>query len=156
MKRLILTVPFLVCSLLQLARIPAAQGQDDLPEGKGKDVVDQICGSCHETYFIFSHGRTTKQNWYSLVDDMTSRGTAATEEQVQTVKDYLVKYFGQVNVNKAPSAEIASVLEITPSQADAIVAYKTDHGAFKNLSDLKKVPGLESVDLDSKKNSIVY
>jgi competence protein ComEA len=155
MKRPALVVPFLVSSLLQLAQVPAAQAQD-LPEGKGKDVVEQVCGSCHETYLILTHGRTTKQNWSLLVDDMASRGTAATEEQIQTIKDYLVRNLGQVNVNKAPSAEIASILEITPAQADAIVNYKTDHGTFKSINDLKKVPGIESVNLDAKKDRIVY
>ena len=150
-----LQVLFLISSLLELAWVPVAQGQE-LPERKGKDAVDQVCGSCHDTDYILSHGRTTRQNWYSLVDDMTSRGTAATEAQIQSIKDYLVKNFAQVNVNKAPSAEIASILDITPAQADAIVNYKTDHGVFKSVSDLKKVPGLESVELDSKKDRIAY
>jgi len=61
-----------------------------------------------------------------------------------------------VNTNKAPSAEIASVLEITAAQADAIVKYRTDHGDFKTLDDVKKVPGLASANLDMKKDRIVF
>src|SRR6266700_7126227 len=119
MKRLTLVVPFLLSSLVQLAQVPLAKAQD-LPEGKGKDVVEQVCGACHGTDLVSSR-RATKQGWSYIVDDMVSRGASATAEQIQRINDYLAKNLGQVNVNKAPSAEIASVLEITGDQADAIV-----------------------------------
>jgi competence protein ComEA len=154
MKRLILVVPFFVSSLIQLAHAPAAQAQD-LPEGKGKDVVEQVCGACHGTDLVSSR-RATKQGWSYIVDDMVSRGASATSEQIQSINDYLAKNFGQVNVNKAASAEIASVLEITSAQADAIVKYRMDHGDFKSVDDLKKAPGLESAKLDTKKDRVVY
>jgi competence protein ComEA len=146
MKRLIFTVPFLLCSLL------TAQ---DLPEGKGKDVVEQVCGACHGVDLVSSR-RATKEGWGYIVDDMVSRGASATNEQIQTINVYLAKNLGQVNVNKAPSAEIASVLEITSAQADAIVKYRTDNGAFKTVDDLKKVPGLAAANLDTKKDRLVY
>jgi competence protein ComEA len=149
MKRLTLVVPFLFCSML-----PLAQAQD-LPEGKGKDVVEQVCGACHGTDLV-SARRATKQGWSYIVDDMVSRGASATNEQVQAINDYLAKNFGQVNVNKGPSTELASVLEITPAQADAIVKYRMDHGDFKSVDDLKKVPGLETAKLDTKKDRVAY
>jgi competence protein ComEA len=146
MKRLILTVPFLFSSLL------TAQ---DLPEGKGKDVVEQVCGACHGVDLVSSR-RATKEGWGYIVDDMVSRGASATNEQIQAINDYLAKNLGQVNVNKAPAAEIASVLQITSDQADAIVKYRTDNGVFKTVDDLKKVPGLASANLDTKKDRLVY
>jgi competence protein ComEA len=85
-----------------------------------------------------------------------SRGASASDDQVKQIKDYLFKNFGQVNVNKAESAEIANVLEITPAQADAIVKYRADHGAYKSVDDLKKAPGLETAKLDTKKDRVVY
>jgi len=149
MKRLTLAVPFLISSL-----IPLAQAQD-LPEGKGKDVVEQVCGACHGTDLISSR-RATKQGWTYIVDDMVSRGASASNEQIQSINDYLTKNFGQVNVNKATSVEIASVLEITSDQADAIVKYRMDHGDYKTVDDLKKAPGLGSANLDMKKDRVVY
>jgi competence protein ComEA len=154
MKRLTLAVPFLISALVQLAQVPVAQAQD-LPAGKGKDVVEQVCGACHGTDLVSSR-RATKQGWSYIVDDMVSRGASATNEQIQAINDYLAKNLGQVNVNKGPSAEIASVLEITSDQADAIVKYRMDHGDFKSVDDLKKVPGLESAKLDTKKDRVVY
>jgi competence protein ComEA len=154
MKRLTLAVPFLISSLFQLAQVPAAQAQD-LPEGKGKDVVEQVCGACHGTDLV-SARRATKQGWGYIVDDMVSRGASASNEQIQSINEYLAKNFGQVNINKGTSAEIASVLEITPAQADGIVKYRTDHGDFKTMDDVKKAPGLETAKLDAKKDRVVY
>lgn len=149
MKRLILVVPFLVYSLAPLANA------QDLPEGKGKDVVEMVCGACHGVDLMASQ-RATKEGWGYVVDDMVSRGASATNEQIQTIKDYLAKNFGQVNANKGSAAELASVLEITPEQADAIVKYRTANGNFKTVEDVKKVPGLASANLDKKKDRLVY
>ena len=118
-------------------------------------MVEQVCGSCHGTDLV-SARRATKQGWSYIVDDMVSRGASATNEQIASINEYLAKNFGQVNVNKAASAEIASVLEITPAQADAIVKYRTDHGDFKSVDDIKKAPGLETAKLDTKKDRVVY
>jgi competence protein ComEA len=153
MKRPTLVVLFLISSLvLSLAPLASAQ---DLPAGKGKDVVDMICSTCHGPDLITSR-RATKEEWNDIVGDMVSRGASASSEQIQTIKDYLTKYFGQVNANKAPSSEIATVLDITPAQADAIVKYRTDHGAFKTIDDLKKVPELASANLDMKKDRLIF
>jgi competence ComEA-like helix-hairpin-helix protein len=143
-----------ITSLLIASLAPAMYAQD-LPEGKGKDVVENICGSCHPVSYVFGR-RATKEGWGYVVDDMVSRGASATNEQIKTINEYLAKNFGQVNANKAPAAEIAGVLEITADQADAIVKYRKDRGDFKTLDDVKKVPGLASANLDAKKDRIVF
>jgi competence protein ComEA len=154
MKQLTLIVPILFSSLAVLSQAPSAKAQD-LPPGTGKDITDQVCGACHGTDLV-SARRATKEGWGYIVDDMVSRGASASDDQVKQIKDYLFKNFGQVNVNKAESAEIANVLEITPAQADAIVKYRADHGAYKSVDDLKKAPGLETAKLDTKKDRVVY
>jgi competence protein ComEA len=153
MKRSNLVLP-LLASVALLAGVPAAKGQAP-PEGKGKDTVEEVCGACHGTDLVYAR-RATKQGWSYIVDDMVSRGASATNEQISAINEYLAKNFGQVNVNKGTSAEIASVLEITPAQADAIVKYRTDHGDFKSVDDIKKAPGLESAKLDTKKDRVIY
>ena len=40
--------------------------------------------------------------------------------------------------------------------ASAIVKYRTDHGNFKTIDDLKKVPGLESVNLAGMKDRLAF
>ncbi len=154
MKKLTFVVPVLFSSLALLSQAPAAKAQD-LPPGPAKDITDQVCGACHGTDLITAR-RATKEGWGYIVDDMVSRGASASDDQVKQIKEYLAKNFGQVNVNKADSAEIASVLEITPAQADAIVKYRTDHGPYKSVDDIKKAPGLETAKLDTKKDRVVY
>jgi competence protein ComEA len=149
MKHVTLAVPFLIAAL-----VPLAQAQD-LPEGKGKDLVEQVCGACHGTDLVSSR-RATKQGWSYIVDDMVSRGASATNEQIAQINEYLAKTLGQVNVNKGPAAELQSVLEISQAQAEAIVKYRTEHGDFKSVDDLKKVPGLETAGLDKKKDRVAY
>ena len=149
MKRLIFVVPFLMLSSFQLVQA------QDLPEGKGKDVLESVCGACHGTDLVAAR-RATKEGWSYLVDDMVSRGASATNEQIATIIDYLAKNLGQVNVNKVKSDEIASVLEISSAQADAVVKYRMDHGDFKTIDDLKKVPELAAAKLDAKKDRVVY
>jgi len=102
MKLLNFVVPCLISSL-----IPLAQAQD-LPEGKGKDTVEQVCGACHGTDLVSSR-RATKQGWSYIVDDMVSRGASATNDQIKEINDYLTKYLGQVNVNKGAASEIAGI-----------------------------------------------
>src|SRR5580692_12236943 len=111
MKRPILAIlPLLISSLA-----PAMYAQD-LPEGKGKDVIENVCGACHGVDLIAGR-RATKEGWGYIVDDMVSRGASATNEQIKTFNEYLAKNLGQVNVNKGASAELASVLEISSGQA---------------------------------------
>jgi competence protein ComEA len=151
MSRLTLFVPLFICSL---APLPLAQAQD-LPDGKGKAVVEEVCGACHGVDLLASR-RATKEGWSYIVDDMVARGASATNEQVQQINEYLAKTFGQVNANKSNAADIASILEVTPAQADAIVKYRGEHGDFKTFDDLKKVPGLESANLDKKKDRVTF
>ena len=150
MNRLAIAIAFALSSLGYLA---LAQ---NLPNGNGKDITEEVCGSCHVSSYILSRGRATRAEWVELVDAMIAFGSTADQKQIQATKDYLTKTFGKVNVNEAPSAEISDVLGITPSQADAIVAYRTEHGAFKTISDLKNVAGLDSANLDSKRDRVGF
>ncbi len=48
-----------------------------------------------------------------------------------------------VNINKANAATLAAYLKgIGPNKAEAIVKYRKSNGSFKNLTDLKNVPGI--------------
>ncbi|MDH4234182.1 MAG: helix-hairpin-helix domain-containing protein [Gallionella sp.] len=46
-----------------------------------------------------------------------------------------------VNLNTASKEELQSVNGIGPKKAEAIIAYRTRNGWFKNVDDLKKVKG---------------
>ncbi len=49
--------------------------------------------------------------------------------------------FAAVNINTATAGELDGVKGIGPSKAQAIVDYRSKHGPFKSLDDLKNVKG---------------
>jgi competence protein ComEA len=131
----------------------------DLPAGKGKDLVENTCGSCHGLDVVTAQ-HATKDGWASIVDYMVSRGATGTPEEISTIVDYLAKNFpaaaAKTNVNKATAMDMQTQLELTAKDAEAIVKYRTDHGDFKDWDGLTKVPGIDTAKLTAKKDSIAF
>jgi competence protein ComEA len=127
----------------------------DLPDGPGKAAVEKVCSDCHGLTTIVGL-RRTKSDWESTVDEMAARGAQGTEKEFDAVVEYLARYFGKVNVNKATMGELQEVLEIPVEQAEAIVKYRSANGAFKDLDALKKVPGLDAKKLDACKDRVAF
>jgi competence protein ComEA len=101
--------------------------------------------------------RTTKEKWKATVDEMASRGAEGTDEQLDTITDYLAKCFGpRVNVNKAAAKEIETQFELTSTEAEAIVKYRQEKGDFKDVAGLKNVPGLDSAKIEAVRLRIIF
>lgn len=49
---------------------------------------------------------------------------------------------GKVNINTAGAAELETLPGIGPALAERIVTYRTEHGAFRSLEDIKNVSGI--------------
>ena len=61
-----------------------------------------------------------------------------------------------VNVNKADAATLAHSLDgIGPSKAAAIVAWREEHGPFKNVDDLSQVKGIGPATLERNRSAIL-
>ncbi len=150
MNRAALLISFVAVSLTFV------QAQD-LPAGKGKELVENTCGSCHGLDVVVAQ-HATKDGWSSIVDYMVSRGASGTPAEIATIVDYLAKNFpaAKLNVNKATAMDLQSQLELTPKDAEAIVKYRTDHGDFKDWDGLSKVPGVDTAKLTAKKDSIAF
>jgi competence ComEA-like helix-hairpin-helix protein len=148
---------FLVISTASVAAVVmAAACSDDLPDGKGKDVLQRMCTNCHGLDQVTAN-RYSKKYWGSVVDDMVSRGAEGSDEDVNLVIGYLSRNFGKpVNINTATAKEIETDLSFTPAASEAVVKYRADNGAFKSYEELQKVPGLNATLLDEQKKNIVY
>ena len=145
----------LVLASFSLLLLTAVQAQD-LPEGKGKDTFQKICGACHDAGVVVTMHQS-KDDWQSTVDDMKGRGADGSDADFKTIVDYLSKYQGpEVNVNKASADDLQKQLEITSTEAAAIVKTRTDKGDFKGWDDLQKVSGLDAKKLEPLKGRIVY
>jgi competence protein ComEA len=61
-----------------------------------------------------------------------------------------------VNINKADAATIAQSLDgIGASKAAAIVAYREEHGPFKNIDELHQIKGIGTATLDRNRSAIL-
>ncbi len=65
-----------------------AQAEVQLPDGKGKDVTQRVCSTCHAVS-QFAGERHTKEKWSSIIDDMVSKGLDASDADLATINDYL-------------------------------------------------------------------
>jgi competence protein ComEA len=143
-------------ALMAQTTTPSGEG---LPDGPGKDVTVRTCGVCHEARRAASL-RLSRDGWASVIDDMVRRGAKASDDDRQTILDYLsTNFLGEaprpLNVNTATQIDLESVLELLRREAAAIVAYRDKHGAFKTVEDLKKVPGLDYKKIAGKRERIV-
>jgi competence ComEA-like helix-hairpin-helix protein len=134
-----------------------------LPDGKGKDAVESACGVCHN-YERITRQKLTADQWRNTVREMVENGAALNPEEWDPVVAYLARNFGpapqvptgKVNVNKGSAKDIATGLQVTTAEAEAIVAYRLANGAFHNLKDFEKVPGVDMRKIGAAKELIEF
>jgi mono/diheme cytochrome c family protein len=66
---------------------------DPLPDGKGKDLVQKYCNTCHGAD-TFTKKHHTRDQWSSVIDDMVTKGLDAPDSDLDTITDYLAAHFG--------------------------------------------------------------
>jgi competence protein ComEA len=141
--------------LIALCFAMLLSAQDPLPEAPAKKTVEDVCGGCHDVDTAIGE-RHDKAGWQAVIATMVNRGARASDQQFDAIIDYLAKYFGVVNVNKAAAKEIEDGLGISTEQSAAIVRYRGANGEFKDLEGLKKVPGLDAKLLEDRKDRITF
>ena len=144
---------------------------NSLPPGAGQAIVQQKCASCHALKVITAK-KASRQQWSTTVDQMITRGADVSDDDVETLLDYLAKNFGPatgqagadkghdppvpVNVNSAAASELAAALDLTEQASTAIVSYRKQNGNFKEWRDLTKVPGIDAKKIESNKDRLVF
>lgn len=127
-----------------------------LPDGKGREQVENACTVCHSPDRIMRQTLTPDQ-WRSEVRIMVENGASLNPDEWDPVVAYLSKYFGpKIDVNKSTAQEIAAALQLPIAEAAAIVAYRTANGALKDLNDLQKVAGLDFKKLAGEEKRIAF
>lgn len=123
---------------------------------KSAQVFGTVCGKCHPIERITA-ARRTRSQWEEAITTMiTARGAQVSDEEFDTVLEYLVQAYGRVAINRALAPDIEEVLAIPEAQAAAIVAYRKEHGAFADFDSLAKVPGLDRAHLETKRDAISF
>jgi len=60
----------------------------------------------------------------------------------------------KVNINTAGESELMTLPGIGPSKAQAIIQYRDEHGAFKQIEDIKNISGIGEKTFEKLKDSI--
>jgi competence protein ComEA len=131
-----------------------------LPDGPGKDQMVKVCGVCHEPQRAASI-RLTREGWEATIGDMIARGAKGSDDDFKAILDYLATNFlGEaskpLNVNTATSVELESVLLLLRKEAAAVIAYRDKNGLFKNVDELKKVPGIDVKKIEAQKDRLYF
>jgi competence protein ComEA len=144
---------------LGLALLPFSASAQ-LPDGPGRAELEKICRGCHELARSISKLQD-RDGWHQTMTRMVAFGMKSTDREYAAVLDYLAKYYPaeevpRVNVNKATAIEMEAGLSLKRSEARAVLAWRAQHGEFKSLDDLKKVPLLDPTKIDAKKDRITF
>lgn len=72
----------------------------DLPPGKGVELANAKCVTCHEADLIIAQ-RLTRQGWTREVEKMVRWGATVTEAEKEPLVEYLVSTYGPRQINAA-------------------------------------------------------
>jgi competence protein ComEA len=139
---------------------PAAPASgDEWPAGPGKAIFLQTCSNCHTPENVIGHNLDS-DGWTDLLNRMIQFGAQGSDEDFGSILTYLTTNFGpapaKVNLNKATAMNLRNWLGMPQKEAQDIVDYRTQHGDFKSLDDVKKVPDVDPKFLDSLKDTLTF
>ena len=140
--------------------------QDDLPDGKGKETLENTCTECHGLDRALN-ARRTLERWRTIAVEMRSKGATMTDGELNTLVEYLYQNFGtdeepkakpeqKINVNTASAKELATALQFTASEAAAVVRYRQAKGPFRQWRDLTKVGGVDKARIEANKDRFSF
>jgi competence protein ComEA len=149
-----------ISRIAALLAVLASGAWAQLPDGPGKAETEKLCSQCHELERSISL-RQDRAGWAATVDKMMSLGATASDSEVRMITDYLaVHYPGEaaekIRINKARAIELESGLSLKRSEAAAIIEYRTAHGPFHSIADLKKVPNVDAAKIEAKKDRLSF
>ena len=132
----------------------------ELPEGPARTIIENRCIGCHDVSKAVSV-RQDRIGWAATLNKMVGLGFKGTDEELRAVLEYLTENYPAdelppLNVNKARAIQLESRLSLKRSEAAAIIRYRKEHGDFKSIEDLLKVPGIDAAIIESKKDRLAF
>jgi len=147
-------------ALVVLALMGARLAPAQLPDGPGRNETVRLCSQCHAAEVVMSVAQN-RAGWAATLRKMSALGAKGTDEDFRAALEYLAAHFPaqevpRINLNSATAIELESGLTLRRSQAAAIIAYRSQHGPFTSLEDLKKVPGLDTTLIVAKRDRVTF
>jgi len=152
----------LAASIAVNAQQPAEPAPQEPPaaaqpatEAKGAATFARVCSLCHDGARILST-RRSKSQWTEVIEKMMERGAQVSDADFEEVMDYLLRYYGRINVNKAQTDDLAIVVGLSKKDAEAIVQHRQGQGDFPDFDALAKVPGIDVEKLNKGREAITF
>jgi len=135
---------------------PRAPGQ--LPDGPGKATFESVCTLCHAPSAPAGK-QWTREQWELKVIEMLQEEPDVTADERKEIVDYLSATFkpgGRIYVNLANAKDLAKLLDIPLTEAERLVAVRTDKGPFADMDALKSVGGLTVAKIDARASELEF
>ena len=141
--------------------------QDDLPDGKGKETLENTCTECHGLDRVLDALRT-RERWRTIAVEMRSKGATMTDDELNTLVEYLFQNFGadesraQTQTGTEDQREqghregTRNRASVHASEAAAVVRYREAKGPFRQWRDLTKVEGVEKAKIEANKDRFSF
>ena len=135
-----------------------------MPDGPGKQFILMQCTACHQPDH-FTKYHHTPEEWQVIIARMGTRVPGATKPDLDAVLKYFVTNYpkidapadaNKVNMNKATAAEIATRLDLTASEAEAIVHYRETHGDYKEWRDMLIIYGVDGKKIQVRREKMAF
>ena len=135
-----------------------------MPDGPGKQFILVQCTACHQPDHFTKYHHTAEE-WQVIIARMGTRLPGATKPDLDLVLQYFVTNYpkaevpvdaNKVNMNKASAAEIAARLDLTASEAEAIVHYRETHGDFKEWRDMLIIYGVDGKKIQARQERMAF
>jgi competence protein ComEA len=146
------------------ASAPATSAPATLPDGPGKQFILTQCTACHQPD-QFTKYHHTPVEWQAIITRMGARVSSATKQDLDQVLQYFVTNYpkieapddpNKVNMNKASAEEIATRLDVTEAEAEAIVHYRETHGDFKEWKDMLIIYGVNGKKIRDRQEKMAF
>ena len=85
------------CLTLAIQAAPAAQSPpENLPEGRGREILEASCSDCHGLEEVVNlRGKLTRDEWRAVVKTMTEYGALVEAKDVDVLVEYLDRHLGK-------------------------------------------------------------
>lgn len=126
-------------------QVPTIKEIEELEKAKADDSSKGISdGSDGTSFVVTGDGKSVDTNKHTSEADSTSSSGNDASDKGNVL----------VNINTAGVDELCTLSGIGKSRADAIIAYRSEHGPFQSIEDIKKVSGIKDKVFEQIKDSI--
>lgn len=123
---------------------------------RGDATIASLCAmECHDENQVFTVRRSARE-WSLVITDMARRGAKGSPDERDLVRRYLTWSFGVVAVNSATAEDLAAVIGLPITAAEAIVSHRQSHGKFADLPALLSVPGVDKATIEAQVDALKF